>query len=604
MAEAIYATSYDKTGGRNPYLSVNPGFANGKQFTLMGWIKPSSVAESAVRIVRAPFGVIFHTASATGFRFSVENTSGGLINRCTANGALAAGTWYHVIASVDQTDVNKRHLLVNGQIINNWTGDYSDEDIHLAGSWNFNGSSPSFPGCSTEWWAKEAYFDLSDGDELAKFFAGVGIAADMGANGELPDGGSPPLYLRGQYPNHHINSGTGPDCSTNDVDGMSECVDAPARESGGGGAITMGFTNADIPGAFMAYSGILVATAPNCTGQVRTVEALPYVREVSPDGETVEKIWEDAFDTCNWGTLDNNTKINNIHCNNFQNTELVGTVTRKQSSPGNYYAEMKATLQQAQTLGNNHTMLRPIVGVWKDKNRRLEPRKHYRWLFDMRLGADFNIAQAGWMILWQIKQGNINGALNAPGGGNPTIDVGAYADNGKYSVHVKGSPKKGGPLVQGDFTTPPGGTKLTLEGGNYFNDVNIWRRWQIDYFNSNDPNGPDPATDTDGFIRIKVGNDVICDIKDEVIGLWFNDVLTNGAESFTFGIYNYPGEYGNRDVVTVDVENMQIFEVTQGGSQEIKPDARLHGEILTDLATPLVRLPSGGSEVMATQFIT
>lgn len=168
--------------------------------------------------------------------FQVTNQSGKL--RIVADGTpntadalvvdaftIVAGRNYTVQISVDLVDTSKRHVYVNGESFAATWSVYGNIAIAFASASrvavasNLAASAATlFSGNLGELYFDTKYIDLSNPDNLAKFVTGTGIdakPADLGANGELPFGTPPLIYLPMYGDNAGKNYGTGGDFTVN-----------------------------------------------------------------------------------------------------------------------------------------------------------------------------------------------------------------------------------------------------------------------------------------------------------------------------------------------------------------------------------------------------
>jgi len=130
---------------------------------------------------------------------------------------LVAGKNYVVSLSCDLSNPSKRHLYINGESASVTWATYSNDVIDLTrGNLFFgtNGSGTYFNGRLGNLYFNTTYIDLSIPANLAKFCTGTGIDCKplpLGANGELPTGTAPLIYLPMYGNNAGKNYGTGGD---------------------------------------------------------------------------------------------------------------------------------------------------------------------------------------------------------------------------------------------------------------------------------------------------------------------------------------------------------------------------------------------------------
>ena len=226
---------YSDLDGSADYLSRTSiaGIADGKQFTLaFSYSKDAGIGNFFIQYFGNPSGsdrFIAYIQSGYRLRVDAYNSSGVLIFRVTCDVGTSVDTNRntHVSLSVDLSDVNKRSIKINGganysylswDVYTNDTIDWLPTTNPTAcfganatpGNW-FNGRLGNV-------FFDTRYIDLSVPANLAKFVTGTGIdakPADLGANGELPFGTPPLIYLPMYGNNAGKNYGTGGDFTVN-----------------------------------------------------------------------------------------------------------------------------------------------------------------------------------------------------------------------------------------------------------------------------------------------------------------------------------------------------------------------------------------------------
>lgn len=225
-----YNAPYSDLNGSTQYLrrtTALTGIAASKTVTC-AFVVNSDVAATqqiitcADGIVRI-FGV---NLTSTGFSISAKNAGGvSTILSATVTG-FAALRNYHVVVSFDLSDTAKRSVYVNGQAASVTWNTYTNDSIGFVASsyvYRVGANESATPaaylnGRLGALWFNTSYIDLSQASNLAKFVTGTGIDAkpvDLGANGELPTGTSPLIYLPMYGNNAGKNYGTGGDFTVN-----------------------------------------------------------------------------------------------------------------------------------------------------------------------------------------------------------------------------------------------------------------------------------------------------------------------------------------------------------------------------------------------------
>jgi hypothetical protein len=213
---------YSDLDGSADYLSRTArltGLVAGKQFT----------SHFCVNSDAAGGGVLcFHNGTDTSFDIRVGGTGDSLVQIYDVSGNLSArssvvrvtGRNYVVSISIDMANTSKRHLVINGVIDSSvtWTA-YVNGNLSFAtptnssvGAYRSSGSWLYLNGRLGNVFFHTSYIDLSIQANREKFVTGTGIdakPADLGANGELPFGTAPLIYLPMYGNNAGKNYGTG-----------------------------------------------------------------------------------------------------------------------------------------------------------------------------------------------------------------------------------------------------------------------------------------------------------------------------------------------------------------------------------------------------------
>ena len=203
------------------------GIANGKQFTFScayRGITGSGGVQPVLWIGYAPsisWYVIVDTANKDLNILAKTAANVTILSATIRNNVLIDGRNLVVTVSVDLTDTAKRHVYINGTLATmTWTTYTNDNIAFMGDTCNVarNGSGTYTNAYIGAIWFNTSYIDLSVASNLAKFVSGTGIDAkpvDLGANGELPTGTSPLIYLPMYGNNAGKNYGTGGDFTVN-----------------------------------------------------------------------------------------------------------------------------------------------------------------------------------------------------------------------------------------------------------------------------------------------------------------------------------------------------------------------------------------------------
>lgn len=210
----IEAVDFD---GTNDYLSGNVT-DSGTAFTLSFWIRPHILgADVDQTIFTNNTGRLLvrllgngDTDNLYSIEAHLQDSGGATLSGRITNEVLAAGVWSHVVMS------GRAGFLFRIYI----------NDVFGGGSTTAAGgtasifSQPFFVGAAAggtqklnadiaEFWADDTYPNLSTEAERRKFLTADLKAANLGANGEIPLGATPMIYLKGPHTTFHTNLGHG-----------------------------------------------------------------------------------------------------------------------------------------------------------------------------------------------------------------------------------------------------------------------------------------------------------------------------------------------------------------------------------------------------------
>lgn len=176
------------------------GIADSKTFTFSVWLRLSQTNTG-------PY--IFDISSGAGsHRFSINLTTSNTVSLfgssptpsqvllAKSSLTMSTGLWHHVYMAIDLASTNNRHIYVDG------TGDSSVTwttyinaamDLNPTGAavWIYKGwnCTTAYVGSMAELWFDDIYLDSPSS------FRNGTHPADIGANGEIPSGSPPALYL-------------------------------------------------------------------------------------------------------------------------------------------------------------------------------------------------------------------------------------------------------------------------------------------------------------------------------------------------------------------------------------------------------------------------
>ena len=141
------------------------------------------------------------TSPALAFQLQMDSSG------CSIN--AKDGNWHHIMVSWDLSDINKKHLYIDGVNCLTTVTTYNDANITWTAPDWIIGSGTATDVKVYDTWMDNSYIDLSIAGNREKFRSATGCPVYLGANGELPTGTSPLVHFWKQVPNWAQNQGTG-----------------------------------------------------------------------------------------------------------------------------------------------------------------------------------------------------------------------------------------------------------------------------------------------------------------------------------------------------------------------------------------------------------
>jgi hypothetical protein len=196
------------------------GLANGKVFSLAVAFKVNvaATADSVLNLDDGGSGWSTHgrlslnlgAGDATLIQIRGANSSASVIlDAASSSASIGTTDWHVVLISIDLTDSGKRNLYVDGVSDYNHTT-YTNDTIEMAPTGDVViGSSLStnrFDGKIGFFWFDDSYVDFSDETTRLKFFDAFNYPVDLGADGSLPTGSQPLVYLNNDF---HLGTNLG-----------------------------------------------------------------------------------------------------------------------------------------------------------------------------------------------------------------------------------------------------------------------------------------------------------------------------------------------------------------------------------------------------------
>lgn len=202
------------------------GVVDGKQGAISLWMR----RDDAGGVQRLPFTSI-NTSTSSNFviRWEANNTLRLLGERAGVGpdvlrldtSVQPLGSYIHVIWSWDMTNTARRHCYVDdasdlivGAFVDDFIAYDSFVNDYLLGTL-FRGSADKWPGAICDlYFNTTEYIDLSIEANRRKFIDADGNPVYLGADGALPTGTSPAVYMSGNDATQLVNGGTGGDFQT------------------------------------------------------------------------------------------------------------------------------------------------------------------------------------------------------------------------------------------------------------------------------------------------------------------------------------------------------------------------------------------------------
>lgn len=216
------------------------GIADGKQGTISAWIRIDGGNGLERHIFGGDGGFLevdhFNLTQTVGnmFKVTASNTGGSVILGMSTDSTYTAGaTWIHLLASWNLA-TGASHFYVQDVDHRNPGGPLTDDNIDytqgqfVVGSSSAGSVGNGFNGCLCEVFFHTAYIDLSVTANRRKFIDASGVAVSFGANGSVPLGVQPLLYLK----DGKTNLGSGGALTQHGT--IASCSSAPMGSTFGG----------------------------------------------------------------------------------------------------------------------------------------------------------------------------------------------------------------------------------------------------------------------------------------------------------------------------------------------------------------------------------
>lgn len=222
---ASYVANAVDFDGVNDYLTRGAGLtgaADSSTGIFSAWLRFDGDNGSTVVLLQETSATYVSITRNGAYRIDVTLRNSGASNRFTYRTNLTypnSATWRHILTSWDTNfaaGAKVRHLYISdvvdaaGLIVDAdaaFNVDYTHADWSVGGT---TGGASLLDACMAEvYFAPGQFLDFSNSANRRKFISGTGKPVSLGADGSLPTGTAPLVYLKGDNTAFNVNSGTG-----------------------------------------------------------------------------------------------------------------------------------------------------------------------------------------------------------------------------------------------------------------------------------------------------------------------------------------------------------------------------------------------------------
>lgn len=190
-----------------------PGLIDSRRGTVSFWIRAGSGTDGTELGILSNLGNFFFVRRTTGNAIQIIGFDSGAVTalNMTSSATLTDdGNLHHVFIAYDVT-LGVAKMRFDGVDVSG-APTISDRDIdYTRGEWRVgsmaSGASVINGDLAELWFYPGIYVDPDDPAELAKFYSATGFAAILGANGEIPIGSPPYIYLNNAAASFGVNDG-------------------------------------------------------------------------------------------------------------------------------------------------------------------------------------------------------------------------------------------------------------------------------------------------------------------------------------------------------------------------------------------------------------
>lgn len=215
------------------YSSAFSGAVDGPSILFSFWAKQEGSDGADQWILSGAGSSFIHRDSSNKMVFHVENSSFDVAYDITSSASfLAGGGWHHFMGSGNGTTGS---LYIDGAsagtpFIGNFTMNYTaGGDRYLV-----NQFVPWTGDLADVYINLNAYLDLTNSTNRAKFITSGGAAVDLGSDGSTPTGSTPTMFFHGAVSGWETNDGSGGGFSVSSGSLSAASTNPPTA---GGGAV-------------------------------------------------------------------------------------------------------------------------------------------------------------------------------------------------------------------------------------------------------------------------------------------------------------------------------------------------------------------------------
>lgn len=222
MGSKTYTPNAVTFDGTNDYLNRGAGLTgavDGKKFTASFWARYDGATSGSYSVLNSNpsrFSLAHAGGGVGNMQFILRNASGTILaNHSCGPSSYTIGHWYHYLISVDVSNPANVQCYVDDADggVSTYTAnvddmvDFTTSDVFVGA---VGGGGNKFNGALADLWVDfGTYIDFSVASNRRKFIDAGGSPVYLGADGSLPTGSAPDIFLSGDTATWHTNDGTG-----------------------------------------------------------------------------------------------------------------------------------------------------------------------------------------------------------------------------------------------------------------------------------------------------------------------------------------------------------------------------------------------------------